>query len=382
MAVTLEADLADARFGPDAHARAHALADMAGYVIHEAVMPDETLAAWIDLTFAPSWWSAEMLAGRAWYALATDGSIAGFAAYGAREFALPWLGRYRGERAVGIFGPFGIAPEHRKTGLGEALLIAALASLRELGYARAAIPAVSGESLVAMYETRTGARIVDTYDYASPRRFRTTMLASGSGSNVQNIIDVVAAGVLPLDLVRIVCNNANAFVMQRALRSDIPAHVAEWERDVETRAAYDERVIDDVAASEPDLVLLLGWMHLLPAAFLARFPHVLNTHPSFLPHDPRADATRAPDGTAVPAFRGARAIEAALAAGASWSGISVHRVTPETDRGEILVRTPLAILPGEDVETLTQRLRPVEYAAVPAAIRRWIFEQDARFIHN
>jgi len=140
LAVTLHADLADARFGSDAHARAHALADMAGYVLHEAVQPDETLAAWIDLTFAPSWWSAEMLAGQAWYALAKDGSIAGFAAYGARDLALPWLRGYRGDPATGIFGPFGVAPEHRKTGLGEALLIAALGSLRALGYAEAAIP--------------------------------------------------------------------------------------------------------------------------------------------------------------------------------------------------------------------------------------------------
>jgi folate-dependent phosphoribosylglycinamide formyltransferase PurN/GNAT superfamily N-acetyltransferase len=378
LAVTLHADLADPRFGTDAHARAHALADMAGYVLHEAVQPDETLAAWIDLTFAPSWWSSEMLAGRAWYALATDGSIAGFAAYGARDLALPWLRGYRAETSVGIFGPFGIAPEHRKTGLGEALLIAALASLRELGYAQAAIPAVSGDSLIAMYQQRAGGRVVDTYDYVSPHRFRTTLLASGSGSNVQNIIDVVAAGVLPLDLVRIVCNNPNAFVMQRALRSDIPAHVAEWDREGETRAAYDARLIEDVAASEPDLILLLGWMHILPPEFFTRFAHVINTHPSFLPHDPRADATRAPDGTLVPAFRGARAIEAAVAAGARWTGISVHRVTPETDRGEILVRTPLAILQDEEVQPLTQRLRPVEYAAVPAAIRRWIFEQDAR----
>jgi folate-dependent phosphoribosylglycinamide formyltransferase PurN/GNAT superfamily N-acetyltransferase len=377
LAVTLHADLADARFGADAHARAHALADMAGYVLHEAVQPDETLAAWIDQTFAPSWWSSEMLAGRAWYALATDGSIAGFAAYGARDLTLPWLRPYHDDPSVGIFGPFGVAPEHRKTGLGEALLIAALASLRELGHAQAAIPAVSGDSLIAMYADRTGARVVDTYGYASPRRFRTTLLASGSGGNVQNIIDVVAAGVLPLDLVRVVSNNASAFVMQRALRSDIPAHVAQWDRANESRAAYDARVIDDVAASEPDLILLLGWMHILPPAFFARFAHVVNTHPSFLPHDPRADSTRAPDGTVIPAFRGARAIDAALAAGSAWSGISVHRVTAETDRGEILVRTPHAILPADDLQTLTQRLRPVEYAAVPAAIRRWIFEQDA-----
>jgi folate-dependent phosphoribosylglycinamide formyltransferase PurN/GNAT superfamily N-acetyltransferase len=377
MAVTLLADLADARFGADAHARAHALADMAGFVLHEAVQPDETLAAWIDQTFAPSWWSAEMLAGRAWYALATDGSIAGFAAYGARDFPLPWLRAYRAEPTIGIFGPFGIAPDHRKTGLGEALLIAALASLRELGYARAAIPAVSGESLIAMYESRTGARVIDRYGYESPRRFRTTILASGSGTNAQNIIDAVAARILPLDLVRIVSNRPDSLVLQRAQRADVAAQLIAWDRARETRAAYDTRVIDGVAASEPDLVLLLGWMHLLPPAFLSRFPHVINTHPSFLPHDPAADSTRAPDGTALPAFRGARAIEATLAAGACWSGISVHRVTPATDRGEILVRTPLAIAPREDLASLTLRLRPIEHAAVPAAIRRWIFERDA-----
>jgi phosphoribosylglycinamide formyltransferase-1 len=377
MAVNLLADLADPRFGDDAHARAHALADMAGYTIHEAAQPDETLAAWIDLTFAPSWWSGEMLAGSAWYALATDGSIAGFAAFGARGLPVPWLRTYRDRPEIGVFGPFGVAGEHRKTGLGEALLIAALASLRAGGFRQAVIPAVSGDALIAMYRNRTGARVSETYGYESPRRFRTAILASGTGSNAQNIIDCVADGKLPLDLVRVVSNKPDAFVMLRARRADIPAHVVEWDRDSEARAPYDARVIDVVAACEPDLILLLGWMHLLPASFFARFPHVINTHPSFLPHDPRADTTRAPDGSLVNAYRGARAIEAALADGAAWSGISVHRVTPEMDRGEILVRTPLAIEPGEDRESLTRRLRELEFAAVPAAVRRWVFERDA-----
>jgi phosphoribosylglycinamide formyltransferase-1 len=377
VAVNLLADLADPRFGDDALARAHALARAAGYTLHAARQPDERLAAWIDLTFAPSWWSAEMLAGAAWYALAPDGTVAGFAAYGARDLPLPWLRAYRGREDIGIFGPYGVAEAHRKTGAGEALLLAGLESLRARGFSRAVIPAVAGAPLIAMYERRTGARVVETFSYESPRRFRTTILASGTGTNAQNIIECVAEGKLPLDLVRIVSNKSDAFALIRAQRARIPAHVVEWDRARESRSAYDERLSEEVAASEPDLVLLLGFMHLVPAAFLARFRHVVNTHPSFLPLDPQADSTLAPDGTSVPAFRGAHAVAAALAAGAAWSGISVHRVTPQADRGEILVRTPLAVQPGEAIESLTLRLRPVEYAAVPAAIRRWTFERNA-----
>jgi folate-dependent phosphoribosylglycinamide formyltransferase PurN len=126
-----------------------------------------------------------------------------------------------------------------------------------------------------------------------------------------------------------------------------------------------------IASYAPDLILLLGWMHLLPAAFLERFPETINIHPAFLPYDSTADIVVMPDGSEIPVFRGARAPEATIAAGVRWGGASVHRVTPATDRGEILVRTPLHLTPETTLEQFRARIHPVEHAAVAKAIRRW-----------
>jgi phosphoribosylglycinamide formyltransferase-1 len=370
-------DFAAGRFDDAASARALGAADGAGFRLMVTDAIDDRLAAWIDWQFAPSWWSAEARASSVWYALDARGEIAGFAAFGARGLPYPWLHGYGRRTDVGIFGPFGVAPEYRKSGLGDALLTAALSSLRAQGYARALIPAVGFERLAAMYAQRTGAEVADRYAYEPPRRFRATILASGSGTNAQSVFDGAAAGRLPLEFGGLITNMANAPAIDRALRAGVPVETVVWARGTESRAAYDERVIAAVAATRPDVVLLLGWMHLLPPAFIERFPEILNIHPAFLPLDPRSDHVVMPDGTRIPAFRGAHALRDALAAGVRWVGASVHRVTAETDRGAIVVRTPLRLDAAPERAAVAERLRPIEHAAVGAAIRRWSFERSA-----
>jgi phosphoribosylglycinamide formyltransferase-1 len=378
VAYNLIVDLADERFDERAVSRAHESAAARGYRLQATSGVDDRLAAWIDWQFAPSWWSAEARAGSAWYALDGAGEICGFAAFDARGLPFPWLRDVAREPGVGIFGPFGVCPPDRKTGLGDALLRAALASLRARGYSRALIPAVGFDRLATMYETRVGARIVETFSYASPTRFRATILASGGGTNAQSVFDRVAAGQLALDIVGLVSNVAGAPVVERAAAAGIAATSIVWQRAAETRAAYDARVIAAVAATEPDLVLLLGWMHLLPPAFIDRFGDILNVHPAFLPFDPHADDVVMPDGARIPAFRGAHALRDALTAGVGWTGASVHRVTAEIDRGAIMVRTPVRLDASRDNVDVLEMLRPVEHAAVNAAIRRWIFERNAQ----
>ncbi len=370
MAVNLLVDLA--RFGPETVPSALRDAEARGYRIARAARDDERLWAWIDLVFAPSWWSSEARASDVWVATTADGEPAGFAATGFPRRDYPWLRGWRDRPDVVPFGPYGVAPAHRKTGLGAALLAVALADLATR-VPRALIAAVAGERLVASYVARTGAQVVDTYAYPAPRG-RAVLLASGNGTNVQAVLDANAAGRLALDL-RVVTNVADAFVRERARRAGIAEDAVVWRRGEESRAAYDGRVIDAVAASDPDLVLLLGWMHLLPAAFVARFPATLNVHPAFLPFDPGADDVTMPDGSHIPAFRGARALEATVAAGVPWSGVSVHSITAEADRGTIFVRTPLALADGTSVDGLRSRIHPLEHAAVERAIRRWSFER-------
>jgi phosphoribosylglycinamide formyltransferase-1 len=373
VAVNLLAALDDERHGAAALARAHAAAARAGVTLRRADGPDDRLAAWIDATFVPSWWSSEARAGSAWIA-ERDGAIAGFAAFGARGLRFPWLRAYRERPEVGIFGPYGVAETERGRGVGEPLLAAALCGLRASGHTAALIPAVAGARLIDLYVRRAGAAVVDEFEY-DVGRFRATILASGAGSNARNVLERVRAGTLPLDVSALVCNHANAGALDVAREHGAEALALPWDRKAEPRAAYDARVLEAVARTEPQLVLLLGWMHLLPEAFLTRFPETINLHPAFLPLDPAADETIAPDGTTIPALRGAHALRDALRDGVAWSGATVHHVTPATDRGAVLVRTPLAVGADDDEAALREKIRPVEFAAVAAAIRRWTFER-------
>ena len=367
MPVNLLAPLGD-RYGADTLAAALRSAERLGYRMTRVDAPDERLCAWIDWQFAPSWWSSEARGGSAWYAQSVDGTIAGFAAFGSPDRSAQWLQSYRSCADIGIFGPYGVAGAHRKTGIGAALLDAALCGLGERVPA-ALIPAVGGVRLIASYEHRTSARVVDTYEYTL-KPARAVILASGNGTNAQAVIDDVRAGNTGLTIAAIVTNDATAHVRARARAAGIAEEAVVWDRKAESRATFDARVVDAIARYAPDLILLLGWMHLLPAAFLDRFPDTINVHPSFLPFDLGADDVVMPDGTTIPAFRGAKAPEATIAAGVAWGGASVHRVTPETDRGEILVRTPFELPPNATLADFRERVRPREHAAVTKAVRR------------
>jgi phosphoribosylglycinamide formyltransferase-1 len=374
MAVNLLAALDDERYGGGALARAHEAAASAGYALRRVDGADGLLAAWIDYHFAPSWWSYEAGAGSAWVA-ERDGAIAGFAAFGARGLRFPWLRRWRDRADVGVFGPYGVAPAHRSAGIGEPLLAAALCSLREAGHVAALIPAVGGERLIASYVRRTGAVVVDEFGYDAGRRFRATILASGAGTNARNVLERARAGSLPLDVAAVIANQPGSGALAAAHDHGVEAIFVGWDRARESRANYDTRLIETLADTEPELVLLLGWMHLLPAAFLRRFRETINVHPSFLPLDPAADEVIVPDGTSIPALRGAHALRDALRAGTAWTGATVHYVTDATDRGEVLVRVPVPVGDATTEEALRERVRPAEFGAVPAAIRRWTLER-------
>ncbi len=283
-------------------------------------------------------WSSEAAAGGAWWAEAKDGGgMLGFAAFDARGLRYHWLRNWRTKPHVGIFGPFGLRADARGGELGRTLLRASLFSLRERGYRQALIPAVGDAALIAYYEREANARAVESFALDRPeRRARTVVLASGNGSNFQAVLDAAGAGTVPLDVVALVTNRASAFARERARAAGVAEHLVAWRRADETREAYDERLLREVAALEPELVLLLGWMHVLPATFVARFPQLLNIHPALLPLDPAADFVTAPDFSRLPVFRGARALDDALAAGVRWSGASVHRVGVAVDRGGVV----------------------------------------------
>jgi phosphoribosylglycinamide formyltransferase-1 len=369
--VTLLASLAGDRFGPEALADARQRAERAGYTLRRVDGPDDHLAAWIDAQFPGTTWSSEAYESSAWVAL-RGREIAGFAAFGKPlDRHCRWLATWRNRDDLAMVGPIGIVAGDRGAGVGAPLLVATLATLREQGYGYALFPAASGERFIAMVSHVAGARIVDSFPYEFRHRHRATILASGAGTNARNVLQRVAAGALPLDVDALIAGRADAGALLVASEHDVPALALPWERAAESRASYDTRLEAAVARTEPDLVLLLGWMHVLSTEFLTRFPQTINVHPAFLPLDPGADTVVAPDGTTIPALRGAHALRDALEQRVRWVGATVHHVTPEIDRGAVLVRVPVAVGETTSEAALRERVRPAEFTAVEAGIRRW-----------
>jgi phosphoribosylglycinamide formyltransferase-1 len=248
-------------------------------------------------------------------------------------------------------------------------------SIAERGYRQALIPMVAPVD-VPFFEREADAWLAESVDLTrGGRRWRTTILASGNGSNFQAVVDAAAAGDIPLDVTALVVNRPRAFALERASAAGIPATVVEWNRRLETRDDYDARVVAAVAATAPDLVLLLGWMHVLPPLFVARFPQTLNVHPAFLPLDPALESVTMPDGSSLPAYRGAHAFDDALKAGETWAGATVHRVSAAVDRGEVFARAPLRIDAEAPRAELESRLHALERRVVETAIRHWTYRQ-------
>ncbi len=338
---------------------------------------DDRTLAWIDELFSGTW-SSEAFIGSNVVAR-RGGAPIGFATLDPKGLKFAWLAGAAREPGVGIFGPFGLEPAVRKTGLGRELLRRALGGLRERGYARALIPAIGDERLVQYYADSIGARVVERFERSAllrPAR-RTLVMASGNGSNFQALLDAAQSRALPIEVVALLTNNRDAYVVERARDAGLGSiHVVPWQREGETRAAYDARLLEVAASEKPDLILLLGWMHLLADSFVQTFPQMFNLHPAFLPLDPERDDVALPDGTEMPALRGRRAVRDALAISSRWIGATLHRVTPATDRGPVLARKPLRVEPGESEADLMARLHAAEHRLVRAGVTRWLYERD------
>jgi phosphoribosylglycinamide formyltransferase 1 len=201
----------------------------------------------------------------------------------------------------------------------------------------------------------------------------TAVFASGNGSNLQAVIDATAAGALPLDIRLVVSDNPRAYALGRAAAAKIPALVMPFARVQESRGAYGTRLARAVRGKGVDLVLLLGWMHVLAPEFVgAGFAGILNLHPSYLPDDPTADRVTFPDGTSAPVLRGARALRDALQARVTMTGASLIEITPEIDRGPLLARKVMALLPDDDERKALERLHDVEREVVRDGVLAWV----------
>jgi formyltetrahydrofolate-dependent phosphoribosylglycinamide formyltransferase len=161
-------------------------------------------------------------------------------------------------------------------------------------------------------------------DASPPRRKRLVVLVSGSGSNLQALLDASADSRLPADVVAVVSNKSDVFALQRADAAGVPAvHVGV--HPGEERSDYDARLADVVAGFDPDLIVLAGWMRILTMSFLGWFPNrVVNLHPALPGELPGTGAIE-------------RAWDEAVAGVRTETGVMVHLVPDEgVDDGPVL----------------------------------------------
>ena len=178
-----------------------------------------------------------------------------------------------------------------------------------------------------------------------PYGARFAVLASGSGTNLQALLDAY-----PEEIVVVAGDREEAFAFERARRAGVAIeYVAP--RSFETRKEFDATLANRVARYEVDLVVGAGYMRVLTPVFLERFPAVINVHPSLLPE-----------------FRGLHAVKRALEAGVERTGVTVHFMVEEVDAGPMISQEEVPILPGDTEEMLLERLHPVEHRLLVEAV--------------
>ncbi len=193
-------------------------------------------------------------------------------------------------------------------------------------------------------------------------RMRIGVLASGSGTNLQALLD---ADLGPADIVSVVVNVEGAKALARAEAAGVPARLIRH-RDFADRESFDAALVEALRAAGVDLVVLAGFMRILTPVVLDAFPgRIINVHPSLLPAFPGVDAQRQ-----------------AFEAGVRITGCTVHVVDAGVDTGPILAQAAVPILETDTVVDLQRRVLAVEHQLLPAVVRAIadgrIFPADGR----
>ncbi|MFB4203824.1 Phosphoribosylglycinamide formyltransferase [wastewater metagenome] len=178
------------------------------------------------------------------------------------------------------------------------------------------------------------------------------VLISGSGTNLQCLIDGQQRGELPIRIRAVISNRADAGGLERARAAGIPTEVLPH-RDYPDREHYDADLVRVVDRHEPGLVVLAGFMRILTPGFVRHYQgRLINIHPSLLP-----------------AYRGLHTHERAIADGAAAHGCSVHFVIPELDAGPVIVQARVPVHADDTPETLKARVQEQEHRIYPLAVR-------------
>ncbi|RRJ84147.1 phosphoribosylglycinamide formyltransferase [Aestuariirhabdus litorea] len=187
---------------------------------------------------------------------------------------------------------------------------------------------------------------------------RTVVIISGSGSNLQALID--RAEEIGIEICGVISNREDAYGLQRAQRAGIATALVDH-RQFDSRESFDATLAETIDGMQAELVILAGFMRILTPEFTRRYEgRMLNIHPSLLPK-----------------YRGLHTHKRALEAGEQWHGATIHFVTEELDGGANIIQAPVAINSSDSEETLAARVHGVEHRIYPLAAQ-WFAEGRLR----
>ena len=179
------------------------------------------------------------------------------------------------------------------------------------------------------------------------------VLLSGSGTNLQAIIDEVRDAALPVEIVKVVSSRPDAYGIERAKQAGIPVIALNRQIYADPEAA-DAMIVEELRAAGAEYVVMAGYMRKLTPVVLEAFPdRVLNLHPALLP-----------------SFKGAHAIRDAFDAGVKVTGVTVHFANEDYDKGPIVAQEPVRIEEGMTLDELEAAIHAVEHVLYPRVLRQ------------
>jgi phosphoribosylglycinamide formyltransferase-1 len=193
---------------------------------------------------------------------------------------------------------------------------------------------------------------------------RVAVLISGSGSNLQALLDAATQSDFPAEIALVISNKADAYGLTRATNAGVATTVIPH-GDYPSREAFEAAIQAMLEKAGIEFICLAGFMRILSASFVEQWQgHMLNIHPSLLP-----------------AFPGLHTHARAIESGARFAGCTVHFVVPEMDAGPIVVQAAVSILDGDDEAALATRVLAEEHRIYPTALR-WLAEGKLQIIGN
>jgi phosphoribosylglycinamide formyltransferase-1 len=185
---------------------------------------------------------------------------------------------------------------------------------------------------------------------------RIVVMISGSGSNLQTIIDQIHRSDDAAQIVCVISNKPDAFGLQRAKEAGIPHVCVDSQSTSGDRAAYDKLLVTTIEEYQADLIVLAGFMRILSDSFVNQYlGRLINIHPSLLPK-----------------YKGLNTHQRAIDNGDTEHGVSVHFVTPELDGGPVILQAKVPIFPEDDAEDIAQRVQVQEHQIYPLVVRWFI----------